>query len=1423
MAVIVRCVGGGRRGWRRVGVCGAVVGVLASVLVAVPSVGVGAAGVPGVPSGLSAAPVEGGVLLSWDAPESDATVSGYRVLRRRPERGERTLSVLVSDTGTSETSYVDASAAIEGELFVYRVVALSDAVAGKRSARARVRYATPEPVVRAVETEPESGSGGVVWSGVLGVGTDRSVAPAMSGFSTWSRLGSLAPRSFEIDGVSSRVLVLLEHPGGVFFATDQAMGTDFVLDIGGREFVGSDSLVPALSVRGAYWWPSTSSPWSDGDSVDVEVRVPADAAEMGVREAAPLWAYFHRVPDTHDGTGAFEARLRFGEDVDTTAAALRDGVLAVSGGTVTTVNAVSAGSTRDWTVTVQPDGDGDVTLGVAGALGCSDSAAVCTTDGRTLPADIAVSVAGPAALVELAALSVDGAVLAPLFLPEITLYSAQVDAGVSQVTVEVLARDAAASVDISPADADTNVAGHQVTVAAGTQTTMTVTVRSADGSADRTYWIAFSPAAVATPAPPQLSDLTLDSIVPVPFASEQTRYETQAMPSTTETTVAVTAEEPGSTVEIFTVRSDDPALAALSADADGGTAGHQAQLSSTGDTLILVVVTSADGQRKQVYVVLVAAAGTAGGSSLQRAFERGGRFAVARADTPLPTLTSLTLTGATLGATFAAATTDYTASATAATTQITVTGVASANAGVIIVPADADPDTAGHQVALVEPLAGGTATQTAAAVIVRSTDGTRLNAYLISVSRAAPTGEDATLSALTLSGVTLSPAFAAGTYAYSVTVASTVSRTTVSATVSDADAAAVITPADADTNTTGHQVALSSGTNTVTVTVTASDDTTTRTYTVDVSRGVSNDADLSALSVGGVTLSPAFAAGTYAYTGVVAAAATEVTIAATAAHDGATVVVTPAEQPANAGSSGHQVTLEAAATRILVAVTAEDGATTRTYVVTLGRPATNEDATLSDLEIVDIRLGPVFVDSIYSYEAKVAHDTARVTVWAAPANVAAEVNVIPADADPDTAGHQVDLSPVDTGGAPSQTVVGVVVTSVDGTAAQTYAVEITRQAPILDDDGYLETELPEGCGLEPLFDTSDGKQPQSQWTRACKSMLLYQRYSGYSQANPPLFYRGHARFYRFRALSDGDVTIRMTDYDTSHHFVLRAADGTELQHVFYHVNFPNKPWCADNYGIACSPDPVLEATLEEGDYFLELVQHYGNRQRYFEFQVSGDVLQVARPRLASIAVDGTALAGFDPEDFRYQMARPGAEVTVSATPAATTPAHNVTVSAADADPDTAGHQVKLNEFGLTDVWFTVVESNQIAAKSYRVRFFGDAPPGTPLTAQFVDPPAAHRGYDTRFTVKIQFSEAIRMSFKWLRDSALEVTDGQVTTAKRVDGRADLWIIGINTDSRRPVTISLPASTSCVPESGLCSFFGKRLSNSIEVTVAGPDG
>ena len=98
------------------------------------------------------------------------------------------------------------------------------------------------------------------------------------------------------------------------------------------------------------------------------------------------------------------------------------------------------------------------------------------------------------------------------------------------------------------------------------------------------------------------------------------------------------------------------------------------------------------------------------------------------------------------------------------------------------------------------------------------------------------TSDDATLSALSLSGITLSPSFAADTLTYTGSVGSDVTSTTVTATANDDGATVAIVPADADDTADGHQVALGVGDTAITVTVTAEDGTTTQTYAVTVTR-----------------------------------------------------------------------------------------------------------------------------------------------------------------------------------------------------------------------------------------------------------------------------------------------------------------------------------------------------------------------------------------------------------------------------------------------------------------------------------------------------------------------------------------------------------------------------------------------------------
>ena len=91
------------------------------------------------PSGLEVSLVENRVTLTWDAPASDAaSVTGYEILRRRPNDGEAALTTLVADTGNAETGYTDDTANEPGVSYTYRVKALRDGEQSKVSNYARI-------------------------------------------------------------------------------------------------------------------------------------------------------------------------------------------------------------------------------------------------------------------------------------------------------------------------------------------------------------------------------------------------------------------------------------------------------------------------------------------------------------------------------------------------------------------------------------------------------------------------------------------------------------------------------------------------------------------------------------------------------------------------------------------------------------------------------------------------------------------------------------------------------------------------------------------------------------------------------------------------------------------------------------------------------------------------------------------------------------------------------------------------------------------------------------------------------------------------------------------------------------------------------------------------------------------------------------
>ena len=111
-----------------------------------------------------------------------------------------------------------------------------------------------------------------------------------------------------------------------------------------------------------------------------------------------------------------------------------------------------------------------------------------------------------------------------------------------------------------------------------------------------------------------------------------------------------------------------------------------------------------------------------------------------------------------------------------------------------------------------------------------------------------------------------------------------------------------------------------------------------------------------------------------------------------------------------------------------------------------------------------------------------------------------------------------------------------------------------------------------------------------------------------------------------------------------------------------------------------------------------------------------------------------------------------------------------------------------------------------------------------MTATFHGAPVSHDGSDS-FTFELRFSENIEsLSFTTLHQHAFTVTGGSVSKARRLEaGKNVRWEITVQPSSNADVTIVLPITTDCSAEGAICTSDGRKLSNRLEVTVAGPGG
>ena len=157
--------------------------------------------------------------------------------------------------------------------------------------------------------------------------------------------------------------------------------------------------------------------------------------------------------------------------------------------------------------------------------------------------------------------------------------------------------------------------------------------------------------------------------------------------------------------------------------------------------------------------------------------------------------------------------------------------------------------------------------------------------------------------------------------------------------------------------------------------------------------------------------------------------------------------------------------------------------------------------------------------------------------------------------------------------------------------------------------------------------------------------------------------------------------------------------------------------------------------------------------------------------------------------------------------------------------------------GATGSTYTLTASEQGKTIQVKVSFTDDADndesltseatvavaaAAVPLTAEFQALPDSHDG-STTFTLRVLFSEDVGISYANMRDDAFSVSEGDVTGARRVDGRNDLWEITVEPDDNSDVGITLPANRSCTTTGAICTREDnpRQLTNSPTATVPGP--
>jgi gliding motility-associated-like protein len=609
----------------------------------------------------------------------------------------------------------------------------------------------------------------------------------------------------------------------------------------------------------------------------------------------------------------------------------------------------------------------------------------------------------------LASLATSSGTLSPVFSTAVTSYTVSEANTTSTITVTPMASQSSNTITVNGVAVASGSPSKPISLTVGSNA-ISIIVKSSAGQIIGNYTITANRLPSSND---NLASMTISAGVLSPaFSSAVTSYK--AFVSDAITTFSVTPVVTDSTA---TVTVDNQAVAS-------GSVSTPVPLSE-GTNTVSVAVTAQNGTTTQTYSI-----------------------SVFRGASTNDNLSALKISAGTLTPAFSGTTISYTANVGNAVASITVTPTAADATATVTVNGTAV--TSGTSSSAIPLMVGSNII----AMVVTAQDGTTTKTYSVTITRAPST--NAYLLYLSVQTATLSPSFAYKTFAYTSNVPNATSSVTVTPSVLDLTATAKVNGATVANKAASGTIPLSVGANTITVVITAQDGVTTQTYTITISRAPSTNDNLSALSISAGTLTPSFASETTSYSAGVTNAVSSITITPTTSDPAATVKVNGTTVAS--GSASAAIPLNIGANTITVMVTAQDGATTKNYAVTVTRALSGND-NLSALKISNGTLTPAFATSTATYTVSVGNGVTSLTVTPTTADPTATVKVNGIAVTSGTASGAIALNV----GANTIT---TVVTAQNGTSTQTYLVTVTR-APST--NAYLLYLSVQTATLSPTF------------------------------------------------------------------------------------------------------------------------------------------------------------------------------------------------------------------------------------------------------------------------------------------------------------------------------------------------------------------